>query len=165
MHKTLFTVVLMAALASAAAASAGASRASARDVPYPEGYRRWVHVSSQLIGPGSPMHASVGGLHHIYANETAMAGFAQRRFPEGSVFVFDVLNVETSKDVTSETTRRLLNVMVKDSTNFAATGGWGYEEFKGDTRERILEEPRRAQCAQCHATKKEQGFIFSAFRE
>jgi hypothetical protein len=124
-----------------------------------------VHVSSQLIGPGSPMHASVGGLHHVYANPLALKGLESGRYADGAVFVFDVLHVDTKNDVTSETTRRLLDVMVKDSAKFAETGGWGYEEFSGDTRTRILEPARRVQCFQCHSKSKPSTHVFSVFRK
>jgi hypothetical protein len=148
----------------ATSATVASSAAPPAAVPYPDGYRRWVHVSSQLIGPGSPMHATLGGLHHVYANDKAMAGLATGRYADGASFVFDVLNVETTRDVTSETTRRLIDVMLKDSTRFAATGGWGYEEFRGDGRDPVLEPARRAQCASCHATRQAQGHVFSKFR-
>jgi hypothetical protein len=35
------------------------------EVPYPEGYRGWVHVRSGLTGPESPSYKATGGLHHI----------------------------------------------------------------------------------------------------
>ncbi len=163
MVKPLF---VLAVLASATAVSVGVSRAPAAEVPYPEGYRQWVHVKSQLVGPGNPLHARRGGMQHVYANAKAMAGLPQRNFPEGSMFVVDVISVETTtNDVSTEATRRVLDVMVKDSARFAATAGWGYEQFKGDTKERLVDGPRAAQCAQCHATKKDQGYIFSVFRK
>ena len=48
--------------------------ASDNTVPYPEGYRKWVHVGTALVGPQSPFFATGGGIHHIYANDKAMKG-------------------------------------------------------------------------------------------
>jgi hypothetical protein len=133
-------------------------------VPYPEGYRHWVHVKTGLIGPDSPMHATVGGFHHVYANAPALRGYETRRFPEGSVLVFDRLDVRTSGGATAEGPRLTVDVMVRDSTRFASTGGWGFERFRGDTRERIVADKASTACFSCHAGKRDQGFVFSDFR-
>jgi hypothetical protein len=53
-------------------------------VPYPEGYRQWVHISSAYVGPQSAGYEKNGGLHHIYANKEAMEGYRTGRFPDGS---------------------------------------------------------------------------------
>jgi hypothetical protein len=45
-------------------------------IAYPAGYRHWTHVKTMLIEPGHPLYGSFGGIHHLYANDKAMAGFA-----------------------------------------------------------------------------------------
>jgi acetyl-CoA synthetase len=72
-----------------------------------------VHVKTGLIGPDSPMHATVGGFHHIYANGPALRGYETRRFPEGSVLVFDRLDVRTADGATAEGPR--LSDRINDS--------------------------------------------------
>ena len=64
---------------------------SADTVPYPESFRTWSHVKSGVIGPQHKNFASLGGLHHVYANKEAMAGYKTRQFPEQSVIVFEWL--------------------------------------------------------------------------
>jgi len=150
----------LVALAAAVTAAAASKTSGVDPVPYPEGYRHWVHVKSQLIGPGRSSH----GLHHIYANEQALLGYQTARFPEGSVLVFDLLEVATADDVTVEGSRRHIDVMHKDSTRFADTGGWGFEEFRGDSREPALDAPARMRCLQCHTKMEDRGLVFSAFR-
>jgi hypothetical protein len=49
--------------------------------PYPNGYRKWVHVGTTLVGPQSPFFAGNGGIHHIYANEKAVKGYESGTFP------------------------------------------------------------------------------------
>lgn len=110
------------------------------------------------------MHARLGGLHHVYANLQAMEGLESGRYADGATFVFDVQHVTTKDDVTSESSRRLLNVMVKHSAKYAATGGWGYEEFTGDGREPMLDDARRTECAKCHAGQRARDHVFSVFR-
>lgn len=135
-------------------------------VVYPSGYRQWTHVKSALVGPQSPIFARYGGLHHIYANDKALEGYRTGQFQDGSVIVFDLLEVRESTGVTAEGTRRFIDVMAKDSKRFAETGGWGFEEFKGDSQsERVLTAEAKSGCYKCHAQKKDQGFVFSAFRQ
>ena len=134
-------------------------------VSYPRDYRNWAHVKTALIGPSSPFFATVGGLHHIYANDKAKEGYASGRFPDGSVLVFDVLEARESEGTTVEGPRRLIDVMEKDSQRFAATGGWGFAEFKGDNQtEQSLTAEAAKKCHSCHATAQNHDLVFSKFR-
>jgi hypothetical protein len=135
-------------------------------IAYPLGYRKWAHVKSALIGPQSPIYKRYGGLHHIYANEKAIEGYRTGKFRDGSVIVFDVLETQESAGTTAEGNRRFIDVMAKDSQRFAETGGWGFEEFKGDSqRERVLSAQDKTACFNCHIKQKDQGFVFSKFRK
>ncbi len=71
--------------------------ANESEVPYPEGYRSWVHVKTALIQKGSPAFNHWGGFHHIYGNAKAIEGYKAGKFEDGSVLVFDVLEA-TSRD-------------------------------------------------------------------
>lgn len=140
----------------------------AEQIPYPEGYRRWVHVKSALVGPESPAHARFGGLHHIYANDKAVEGYRTGRFPDGAVIVFDLLETKTKGGMTTEGRRRFIDIMHKDSKRFAETGGWGFEEFRGDGRkdkDRTIGPNAKTSCFDCHAGQKDKGFVFSSFHE
>jgi hypothetical protein len=65
-----------------------------------------------------------------------------------------------------EGTRRRIDVMVKDSKRYAASGGWGFGRFMGDDRERdVLTSEIREACYQCHEKRKAQGFVFSGLRK
>jgi len=139
---------------------------STKTVAYPEGYRRWTHIKSSIIGSESPAFKRFGGLHHIYANPHAMEGYKTGRFPDGSILVFDLLEVQTKNGETTEGARRFINVIQKDAKRFAETGGWGFEEFRGDSHmERTLNEQAATACFTCHAAQKERDFVFSSFRE
>jgi Cytochrome P460 len=135
-------------------------------VPYPAGYRQWAHVSSALIGPQSPAFKDSGGIHHIYANEKAMEGYRTGRFPDGSVLVADFLETRESEGVTTEGPRRRIDVMMKDSKRYAATGGWGFEQFRGDSQtDRMVTAEIAANCFACHAKQKDRDSVFSVFRK
>lgn len=136
---------------------------STETVPYPEGYRRWTHVKSVLIGKDNPTYKKHMGIHHIYANPKAMEGFEKGSFPDGSVIVYDLLEAPENNGITSEGPRRFIDVMHKDSKKFAKTSGWGFEEFNGSSQtERLLTEETATACSACHASQKDH--VFSNFR-
>ena len=139
---------------------------SPEQVPYPDGYRRWTHVRSGLTGPESPAYKTTGGLHHIYANDEAMKGYQTGRFPEGSIIVYDLLEVQTKEGVTTEGHRRYLTVMHKDSKRFADTGGWGFEVFLKDShKDRTVWPNAKTKCYDCHANQKDRDYVFGSFRK
>jgi hypothetical protein len=157
--------VVAAGLTATALLLVAADTAPAPEVAYPDGFRAWAHVTSGLIDPGSPAFARYGGLHSIYANRKALAGYRTGRFPDGSVLVFDVfaLAEDAANHASGPTERKLTDVMVKDSARYAATGGWGYGEFKGSSRtERSLTQAQApAACHSCHATQAKTDYVFS----
>jgi hypothetical protein len=126
-----------------------------------------LHVKSATVNEGNKAFAKFGGIHHIYANPTAVKGFAAGRFEDGSVLVFDLLEFHTGDDLTTrEGARRHVDVMVKDATRFKDTSGWGFEEFtpKAGKAGTLSAEAAQA-CATCHATREQTDGVFSKIRE
>ena len=163
MRKTIITVLSVTALVVFGSFTFNRS-AEDPEVAYPEGYRMWAHIKTGLIGPSNPGFKFAGGFHHIYANAKAMQGYTSGYFAEGAVLVFDVLDAKEQQGETQESNRNHVDVMVKDSLKYATTGGWGYEEFKGDSHtERLLTPVMKTQCFTCHSTKPD--FVFSEFRK
>jgi hypothetical protein len=134
-------------------------------VPYPKGYRDWRHVKSMVIEPGHPLYEAFGGIHHLYANPKALEGYASGRFPDGAVIVFDLLAAESAGNAVTEGPRKVVGVMHKDQKRWAATGGWGFEGFKGDsTSERAVGANAASACYQCHTAQKDRDYVFSSAR-
>jgi hypothetical protein len=141
------------------------------EVPYPEGYRRWMHVASAVTPPrrgvaGShpeeeKVAAPHGLIHHIYANEKALEGLRTGSFPEGAIFTADWFVLEEKSGGLVQGPRKSLNVMVK-AARYAATGGWGYEDFDQDSPV-IRNVGRNAvkQCMDCHAKARGHDYVFS----
>jgi hypothetical protein len=116
-------------------------------VSYPEGYREWRHIKSMVIEPGHSLYPSFGGIHHLYANDKAIQGYRSGKFPDGAVIVFDLLTAVSAEHAITEGERKVLGVMVKDAKKFAATGGWGFEGFAGDSNtERAVGAKAAAAC-------------------
>jgi len=138
---------------------------NANKVDYPEGYRQWLHVKSMVLQEGHPLYDSFGGLHHIYANAKALSAMkAGKTYPDGAVLVFDLLEARAENNAIVEGARKVVGVMQKDAKKFAETGGWGFEGFKGDTRERVVTDAKSA-CFACHAGQKAQDYTFAAYRQ
>jgi hypothetical protein len=134
--------------------------------PFPKEFRRWAHVKSVLVGPQSAAFATEGGFHHIYANEKALQGYDTGKFPEGSVVVYDLLETKEIAGNTIEGPTRRIDVMVKHSERYGATGGWEFMSFPGgNPTDGKLTAERQAACFACHANRKDHDFVFSEFRK
>ena len=163
-HVAANRLAFAAALAIAASAAALAA-APAAEVPYPTNYRDWTHVKSMVIQPGHALHASFGGIHHLYGNEKAMQGYRTGAFPDGAVIVFDLLEAVDADHAVTEGRRKVVGVMHRDAKKYAATGGWGFEGFAGDSQTQRAVGANAAQaCFGCHTARKEQGYVFSSYR-
>lgn len=143
---------------------------AAGDAPiaFPEGFRGWTHVSSALVGPASPVAPKYEGVHHIYANAAAMQGYRTGSWPDGAMIVYDQWTAAAAgRDAQGPGRRKFIDVMVRDSRRFAATGGWGYTEFLADGWIRAAEiEADQKGCDGCHEKNAPGGDrVFSAFRE
>ncbi|MBI3137192.1 MAG: cytochrome P460 family protein [Sphingobacteriales bacterium] len=136
-------------------------------IPYPEGFRHWVHIKTNLTGFRNQPQRKFDGFHQIYANEKAVEGYKTGHFPEGSVIVFDKHIADTSGGVIQPGARKFINIMYKSSEQFASTGGWGFEEFSGESRtEGRLDSQKQNNCFNsCHSGQQANDFVFSHFRE
>lgn len=155
----------MPVLAACLALTLPLSAAADASVPYPHGFRQWTHVKTMLIEPGHALYDAFGGLHHLYANPTAERGYHSGVFADGSVLVFDLLEAKSADHAVHEGARKVLGVMHRDSRRYAATGGWGFEGFKGDsTTERAVGANAATACFQCHTARQDHGYVFSSLR-
>lgn len=135
------------------------------EVKYPDGYRNWSHVKTLILEKGHPLYEAFGGIHHIYANKTALEGYkAGNKFKDGSVIVFDLLETLAADNAIAEGNRKVVGVMEKNSKKYKETGGWGFEGFKGDTRERVVKN-MYGECFSCHLSQKDNDYVFSMYRK
>jgi hypothetical protein len=132
---------------------------SVPEVQFPEGYRRWTHVKSGVTIPS--------GYHHIYANAIAMEGYRTGKFPNGSIIAVDFLEMIDNESKIDEGERRYIDVMVKDTVLYSTTGGWGFEEFDGNSKSirKITQANAHAACYTCHTKRLANDFVFSEYRE
>jgi hypothetical protein len=159
-RRTMFGLAVGAVvLAFAAAVSAQSSK-----VAYPEGYRSWRHVKSMVLFPNHPLANPFAGMHHVYANAKAMQGLRSGKYADGAVLVFDLLEGGPKDEAVVEGPRKLIGVMQRDRKRFAATGGWGFEGFAGDSKTQRLVTDGGQSCFSCHAGQDKTAYVFSKLR-
>src|SRR5215472_12046429 len=139
-------------------------------VTIPPGYRDW-----KMIAVAQLKTDKVDQLRAQLGNEIAIKAYQEgtRPFPDGAIIVALHWNRVPSQD-----NNRVLDgpfpgaqsfvvgspvniqVMVKDSKKYAATGGWGFGDFKdGKPSDRALHE----KCFPCHIPAKDSDYVFSRY--
>jgi len=103
-------------------------------------------------------------MHHIFANQKAVDGYASGNFAEGSVVVYELRQTQQQNGVIFEGERRRVDVMIKDSTHYGKTGGWRFERFWGNDQTEDAVRDSGASCFGCHEKAKTHGFVISQLR-
>lgn len=135
---------------------------AADSAPFPDGFRRWVHVGTGVILPDTdPQLKSEEGMHHVFANAKAVEGYASGDFADGSMIVYELREAQQKNGVVFEGDRRRVDVMIKDSKLYPSTGGWRFERFMGDQQTENAVPDAGTSCFQCHSNAKTHGFVFS----
>ena len=164
------TVAGIAAFKAPASSPAGDEAAPIYGVTIPPGYRDWslISVAQLKTDKVDQMRAQVG-------NEIAIKAYKEGTlpFPDGSVIVA----LHWTR-VPSEFNNKVLDpafpgaqsfvvgapvniqVMVKDSKKYAATGGWGFGDFKDG---KPSSEAVHKACFACHEPAKDRDFVFTHY--
>ena len=160
------TVVLTGATAAAAQSGATPNPGATGNpnaspiygVTLPEGYRNW-----QLVAPaleGEPLNE----LRTVVGNKIAIDAYKRGElpFPDGAVLVKLAWKYTQSPEFKSALVpghATTVQVMVKDSKKFAASGGWGYGRFI-DGKPADLAQHQT--CFACHnALVKNRDYVFT----
>jgi hypothetical protein len=175
--RVVFLLLAVATLGGAVSYMARASGQSDGDsspiygVKIPAGYRDWKMIAvDQLLVPGmaDQLRAQLG-------NEIAIKALKEGRlpFPDGAI----IAAIHWTR-VPSEDNNKVLagpfpgaqsfvvgprvniQLMVKDSKKYAATGGWGFADFKdGKPGDKALHET----CFPCHTPAKDRDYVFTRY--
>ena len=175
MRQIAFSVVAVATVAVVASMAATSGRADEGAAPIygvklPEGYRDWklIAVDHLVIGKVDQLRAQFG-------NEIAIKAFKEGKvpFPDGTIIAAQhwtrVPSEENNKvldgafpGAQSFVVGSAVNVqfMVKDSKEYAATGGWGFADFKDG---KPGDEALHKTCFPCHAPAKDRDYVFTHY--
>jgi hypothetical protein len=177
MKRIGFLLLAVAALAGIGDLMAHASGQSDGDsspiygVKIPPGYRDWkmIAVDQLVVAP------KVDQLRAQLGNEIAIKAFKEGKvpLPDGAIIVA----IHWTR-VLSEANDKVLDgpfpgaqsfvvgspvniqVMVKDSKKYGATGGWGFADFKdGKPGDKALQET----CFPCHVPAKDRDYVFTHY--
>ncbi len=127
-------------------------------VTIPPGYKKW-----ELIAPAEEA-APLDELRAVIGNETAIDAYESGKlpFPDGTILVKRAWKRKQSPDFASATipgAATTVQVMVKDSKKFAATGGWGFGRFIDG---KPVDEAQHRTCFACHeARAKGHDYVFT----
>lgn len=128
------------------------------DVTVPDGYRRW-----ELIAPAREA-APFDELRVVLGNDVAARAYRKgtQPFPDGSVLVKLAWKEVQSPDFASATIpgkATTVQIMVKDSKKYAATGGWGFGRFIDGVP---TDEAQHRTCFACHESRvKDRDYVFT----
>jgi hypothetical protein len=166
--KMAITFAILLALAVSLAAQYGGG---AKAEKFPADYRTWTHVKSMVIhDPAHPLHADFGGIHHVYVNKkglnTLRRGGSAPEYPDGTVFVFDLLEASLEDGAYVEGQRKAVAVMTKGAKRFAETGGWQFAVYPGGDPAKGVSGEATKSCFACHDTQASKSdYIFSQWRQ
>jgi hypothetical protein len=140
--------------------------------PYPEGYRSWTFLHTSMVpatfdafGKKPCEKPCTAGMFHFYANDKAMEGLRTGSYPDGAIIAEEMLEWLSTNTSAKEGPRRIVGVMVKNSQRYSSTGGWGYGSFDEGSKTDKLDAKQRETCHQCHVFRKDQGFVFTEYKE
>jgi hypothetical protein len=169
-----FAVVIVACGIASSPVTGGSSDDEASPiygVTIPAGYREWKMIAvNQLLVPGKAdqLRAQLG-------NDIAVKAFKDGTlpFPDGAIIVALHWNrvPSGSNDKTLAGafpgaqsfvigSRVNMQIMVKDSKKYAATGGWGFGDFKDG---KPGDEALHKTCFPCHEPAKNRDFVFTRY--
>ena len=139
-------------------------------VTIPPGYRDWkmIAVDHLVTGKVDQLRAQLG-------NEIAIKAFKEGKvpFPDGTIIVALHWNRVPSEDNNNVLAGPFpgaqsfvvgspvnMQVMVKDSKKYAATGGWGFADFKDG---KPASEALHRTCFPCHEPARDRDFVFTRY--
>jgi hypothetical protein len=142
-------------------------------VAFPDGYRNWTFLHSSLVPAAFPgfskspcVKPCTNGIFHFYANERAMKGLRTGDYEDGAIIAEEMLEFLVGETGNGGEGRRVLTaVMVKDSSRYATTGGWGFGNFGEGNKVNALDPKAQQTCFQCHISRKDSGYVFTRYAE
>ena len=175
MKRIVFLLVAVAAVVAVVASSSVSGHTDVAASPIygvtiPPGYRDW-----KMIAVAQLKTDKVDQLRAQLGNEIAVKAYTEgtRPFPDGAIIVALHWNRVSSEDnnrVLASAfpgaqsfvvgSRVNMQVMVKDSKKYAATGGWGFGDFKDG---KPGDEALHKTCFPCHETAKDCDFVFTHY--
>jgi hypothetical protein len=171
MRQIVFVLAAVATLAGVVAfAALAAEHGDEEAVPIfgikiPGGYRDWKLISV------AHEEGDLNDLRAILGNDVAIKAYREGKlpFPDGTIIARLAWSYDPSEEnnkvfgrsqsfVAGSATN--VQFMVKDSKKYAATGGWGFAQFKDG---KPADEAVHKTCFACHQPVKDRDFVFTRY--
>jgi len=160
------TVVGVIAFTSTASGHAGEEAAPVFGIKIPPGYRDWKLISVAHEA------GNLNDLRAVLGNDVAINAYREGKlpFPDGAIIArlaWSYLPSEENNKVFGRSQSFVagaptnVQFMVKDSKKYAATGGWGFAQFK-DGKPNADAATLKA-CFPCHEPIKARDFVFTRY--
>ena len=137
-------------------------------IKIPSGYRDWKLISV------AHEEGKLNDLRAILGNDVAINAYREGKtsLPDGAIIARLAWSYVPSEEnnkvfgrrqsfVTGPPTPWYLQLMVKDSKKYAATGGWGFAQFDKDGKP--ADEAAHKACFGCHEPAKDRDFVFTRY--
>jgi Cytochrome P460 len=133
----------------------------------PRGYRDWKLVSV------AHEEGNLKDIRAILGNDVAINAYREGKlpFPEGTIISRIAWSYEASEEnnkvfgkaqsFVAGHPKNGVQFMVKDSTKYASTGGWGYSQF--DDGKPLTDAAMLKSCYDCHALIKRLDYVFTRY--
>jgi Cytochrome P460 len=172
MRRIVFALVAVGALAGVVASMAPASgqtdgeAAPIFGVTIPPGYRDWRLISV------AHEEGDLNDLRAILGNDVALKAYREGKlpFPDGTIIARLAWSYDPLEESEKAFGRRQsfvagppkngVQFMVKDSSKYASTGGWGFAHFNDG---KPADEAVHNTCFSCHGAAKARDFVFARY--
>ena len=172
MKQIVFLLLAVAAVfIMVVSADPGSGRADEEAAPIfgvtiPSGYRDWRLISV------AHEEGDLNDLRAILGNDVAIKAYREGKlpFPDGTIIArlaWNYVPLEESEKAfgrlqsfVAGAPKNGVQFMVKDSKEYASTGGWGFAQFNDG---KPADEAVRKTCFPCHATVRERDFVFNRY--
>jgi hypothetical protein len=172
LKRTIFLLVAVATLAGVVVVTATASRHVAQEAApvfvtkIPPGYRDWKLISV------AHEEGNLNSFAAILGNDVAIKAYREAKlpFPDGSIIAalhYHFVPSEENNKIFGRDQSFVagaptnIQFMVKDSTKYASTGGWGFGHFNSD--EKKADDAFMKTCFPCHQKMKERDLVFTRY--
>jgi hypothetical protein len=170
MRQTIWLLIMVAAVGGIVTSTTSRPRDAEPNTPIsgieiPSGYRDWKLISV------AHEEGKLNDIRAILGNDLAVKSYREGRlpFPDGAIIARLAWNYLASEENNKVFGRQQsfiagsptnVQFMVKDSTKYAATGGWGFAQFvegKPDKKADL------STCFGCHEPVKARDFVFTRY--
>jgi hypothetical protein len=149
-----------------AAKTGGKESTPAYVTEIPPGYRDWRLISV------AREEGKIDDIRAVLGNDLAIKAYREGTlpFPDGAIIARLAWSLVSSEEnnqafgrdqsFVAGAPKNGVQFMIKDSTKYAATGGWGYGQFNDG---KSIEASTIASCYDCHLAIKNRDFVFTKY--